>query len=54
MEMYQYQCPVCGFSHRVPAYWVNFSPDPEMQFIHFRMDTKEQCENENLILIQEA
>ncbi len=54
MEMYLYQCPVCGFSHRVPAYWVNYSPDSEMEFVHFRMDTKEQCDYDKLILIQDS
>ncbi len=50
MEMYLYKCPVCGFAHQVPAYWVNYSPDFEMSFVHFRTDTKEQCESIILIL----
>ncbi len=53
MEMYIYECPVCGLRHQVPAYWVSFSPTETFQFPHIRFDTKEMCENIALNLVEE-
>ncbi len=53
MELYRYKCPACGFMHQVPGYWVNFAPDSEMDFIHFRIDTGEECESKTLHLQSE-
>lgn len=53
MEVYYYKCPLCGMVHQVPAYWVSFSPAPTFQFPHMRFDTKELCENGELVLEKE-
>lgn len=50
METYLYKCPICGMTHQVPAYWVSFSPEQAVQFPHMRFDTKEICENTELLL----
>lgn len=50
METYYYECPVCGFVHQVPAYWVSFAPEEEMEYQHLCLETKEVCENEILKL----
>lgn len=43
MENYFYKCPVCGFVHIVPAYWVSFNPEDTMEFPHVNPETKEDC-----------
>jgi len=53
METYIYKCPVCGFAHQVPAYWVSFSPEPTFEFEHMSFKTGEMCENTVLNLKEE-
>jgi hypothetical protein len=53
METYIYKCPVCGFAHQVPAYWVSFSPEPTFEFEHMSFKTGEMCENAVLNLKEE-
>ncbi len=51
MENYFYKCPVCGFVHLVPAYWVSFAPPEKMEFPHIN-NQGEDC-NAILELIKE-
>ena len=51
MENYFYKCPVCGFVHLVPAYWVSFDPPPRMEFSHIN-EQGQDC-NTQLELIEE-
>lgn len=53
METYFYKCPVCGFTHQVPAYWVSYAPEALMEFPHMSFKTKESCENIELELVSE-
>ncbi|MFA9375522.1 MAG: hypothetical protein ACERKZ_02095 [Lachnotalea sp.] len=53
METYIYKCPVCGFVHQVPAYWVSFSPEPTLEFEHINFKSGEMCENIALNLQEE-
>lgn len=48
MEMYIYKCKDCGFSHCIPAYWVSFSPESEVEMQHLNFETKEFCPCEKL------
>ncbi len=50
MENYFYKCNVCSFVHLVPAYWVSFSPEKEMDFLHVNPETQKDCENHVLYL----
>ncbi|WP_171903741.1 hypothetical protein [Cellulosilyticum sp. I15G10I2] len=50
MENYFYKCELCGFVHLVPAYWVAFNPDSEVELIHINMKTGEECINSRLLL----
>lgn len=54
MEMYLYKCPVCGFTHQVPAYWVSFAPEDTYEMPHNNFETKELCECMVLELVKEA
>lgn len=45
MELYNYKCPVCGFIHQVPAYWVSFSPEETYEFPHMDTSTGTLCDN---------
>lgn len=42
-EVYLYQCSQCGFSHRVPAYWMSFEPEDSTEHIHINLDTGVFC-----------
>ncbi|MCX7715196.1 MAG: hypothetical protein N2171_05680 [Clostridia bacterium] len=53
MENYFYKCPICGFVHLVPAYWVSYSPEKEMQLSHINLKTGEPCTH-SLILQEDA
>lgn len=50
MEQYFYKCPVCGYTHVVPGYWVSYDPPQSLEQPHFMDGTL--CENEELILMQ--
>ena len=53
MENYIYKCPVCGYQHQVPQYWMSFSPDETMEYPHMRMDTGSMCDNLELNYVGE-
>ncbi|MCX7923206.1 MAG: hypothetical protein N3B21_14535 [Clostridia bacterium] len=53
MENYFYKCPLCGYVHLIPAYWVSFSPEEEMSLQHVNMETKEFCSSEVLYLVRD-
>ncbi len=48
MEVYYYRCPVCGYVHQVPAYWMGFAPEMETDYPHIDLKTGEVCENTTL------
>jgi len=50
MEIYTYKCPICGFIHQVPAYWVSFSAEETYEFPHMNLETREMCENMELLV----
>lgn len=52
--MYHYKCPLCGFSHQVPAYWTSFQEKPTFEFMHMSFATKEMCDNPILELKRES
>lgn len=51
MENYFYKCPVCGFIHLVPAYWVSYEPEKEMEFEHLDIKKGSDCLNKRLRLL---
>lgn len=53
MENYFYKCPVCGYVHLVPAYWVSFSPEEQLEQVHINPKTGQLCEQMNLNLLEE-
>jgi hypothetical protein len=53
METYFYTCRKCSFINVIPAYWVSFSPEEEMQLKHVDPDNKEDCINEVLKIIND-
>lgn len=54
MENYFYKCEVCGYVHIVPAYWVSFSPEEEMESPHICPETGACCENMLLHLMHDT
>ena len=44
MEMYEYKCPACSTTHRVPSYWMSYSPEEIYQCPHRNKETEEMCE----------
>lgn len=50
MEQYLYKCPVCGYAHIVPGYWVSYDPPERLEQPHV-MDGA-LCENLELILAE--
>lgn len=54
METYFYKCPVCGFVYQVPAYWVSYDPQPEMEFPHLDLRSDTACECTVLRLTEET
>ncbi len=52
METYFYKCPLCGFMHFIPAYWVSFAPEEEMEFEHVDAKSDENCSNVFLKLVK--
>lgn len=53
METYMYKCPVCGFTHQVPAYWVSYSPEETYESPHMNLTTGQMCEEMELQLSHE-
>lgn len=51
MENYFYKCPVCGFIHLVPAYWVSYEPAEEITFEHLDIKNSSECSNQTLYLL---
>lgn len=51
MENYYYKCEICGYTHIVPAYWVSYNPEKNMEFPHVNIESKEDCTNSLLVLI---
>lgn len=45
MDNYFYQCPVCGFVHIIPAYWVSFNPEDEVALPHVNPQTQQDCDS---------
>jgi rubredoxin len=43
MELIYYKCPLCGFIYQVPQYWMDYSPENEMEMEHINLETKETC-----------
>lgn len=43
MENYFYKCPVCGYVHLIPAYWMEYSPQDTYELEHIHADTGETC-----------
>lgn len=54
MEVYYYKCPVCGYIHQVPAYWMSYAPEDTTDMPHLNLKTKEVCENTELIYKEDA
>lgn len=48
MEMYEYQCPVCKATHRVPSYWMSFSPEEVYECPHRNKETGQMCDCLNM------
>lgn len=53
MELFVYKCPLCGFAHQVPAYWMSNHAQPEFEMEHFNFKTGECCEQTVLKLKEE-
>ena len=48
MENYFYKCPVCGFIHIVPAYWLDYVAEDEIKLEHLDIKSGKMCVNKNL------
>lgn len=48
MEVYYYRCPVCGYVHQVPSYWMSYEPEDTHEQMHFAPGTGAVCENQEL------
>lgn len=53
MDNYFYKCEKCGYVHLVPAYWMNFSPEKELEQEHFDKSIREVCIEKQLSLLEE-
>ena len=45
MDTFSYKCPLCGFVYSVPAYWMDYSPEPTTEFPHMKPGSNEACSN---------
>lgn len=52
MENYFYKCSHCNYVHIIPAYWVSYSPEQEIEQPHLNPETGEFCECMNMTLIE--
>lgn len=48
MEVFYYRCPLCGYVHQVPGYWMSYSPEDTHEQMHFSPETRALCENQTL------
>lgn len=53
MDNYFYKCEECGYVHLVPAYWMSFNPEPEIEQEHMDLSTGNECSEKKLKWIQE-
>ena len=53
MENYYYRCEYCGYVHLVPAYWVSYNPEEEIEQEHFDLVHKAICKYTILKLVKE-
>ena len=52
MEQYTYKCPLCGYVHIVPSYWVSYDPPATLSQPHFQ--NGEMCEAELVLAAEET
>ncbi|MDO5297825.1 MAG: hypothetical protein Q4F18_00235 [Clostridia bacterium] len=48
MEVYYYRCPICGYVHQVPGYWMSYAPEEAYEQMHFAPEKGAVCENQML------
>ena len=53
MEVFYYTCPVCGYVHQTPAYWMGYAPEDETDMPHIDPRNGEVCENSTLAYKEE-
>lgn len=49
MENFYFLCPLCGYRHQVPAYWLSFNPPQELEAEHIDFGKCEPCPNKKLV-----
>lgn len=53
MDNYFYKCEKCGYVHLVPAYWMSFQAEREIEQPHLDRINGKECTEKTLQWIQE-
>lgn len=53
MDNYFYKCEKCGYVHLIPAYWMNFNPEEDLEQEHMDRSIGEICTEKLLGFIEE-
>ena len=48
MEVFYYRCPVCGYVHQTPSYWLGYAAEESIEQVHFDPATRAVCANQTL------
>ena len=48
MEVFYYRCPVCGYVHQTPSYWMGYAAEDTLEQMHLDPKTGAVCGNQTL------
>ena len=48
MEVFYYQCPVCGYVHQTPSYWMGYAAEESIEQMYLDPGTRAVCANQTL------
>lgn len=48
MKVFYYQCPVCGYVHQTPSYWMGYAAEESIEQMHLDPGTRAVCANQTL------
>ncbi len=54
MEVYYYRCPVCGYVHQVPGYWMSYAAEETCEQMHLDPASRGVCPNQTLTFVGEG
>lgn len=48
MEVFYYKCPLCGYVHQAPAYWMGYAAEDTLEQMHLSPEDRCVCANQTL------